>query len=52
MSLSVAPFDPKPMKISVLTAAFQELTPREARDADPDLAWVEEHIIEPESARR
>ncbi len=37
-------FQPKPMKISVLTAAFQELTPREKRDADPDLAiedWLE-----------
>ena len=44
MSPAVAPFDPKPMKISVLTAAFQELTPRERRDADPDLAieeWLE-----------
>ena len=26
------------MKISVLTAALQELTPREKRDPDPDLA--------------
>ena len=37
-------FAPKPMKISVLTAALQELTPRELRDADPDLAieeWLE-----------
>jgi sugar phosphate isomerase/epimerase len=37
-------YDPKPMKISVLTAALQELTPRERRDADPDLAieeWLE-----------
>ena len=44
MSPAVAPFDPKPMKISVLTAAFQELTPRDRRDADPDLAveeWLE-----------
>ena len=31
-------FDPKPMKLSVLTAALQELTPRERRDPDPDLA--------------
>ena len=41
--MSVAPFDPKPMKLSVLTAALQELTPRERRDPDPDLA-VEEWL--------
>jgi len=35
------PFEPKHMKISVLTAALQELTPREQRDADPDLAIEE-----------
>src|SRR5258708_25151175 len=32
------------MKVGVLTAALQELTPREVRDADPDRAieeWVE-----------
>jgi sugar phosphate isomerase/epimerase len=32
------------MKLSLLTAALQELTPRERRDADPDLAieeWLE-----------
>ena len=42
--MSVKPFEPKFMKIGVLTAALQELTPREKRDADPDLAieeWVE-----------
>ena len=36
-------FDPKFMKVGVLTAALQELTPREERDPDPDLAieeWV------------
>ena len=38
MSQSITPFCPKPMKISLLTAALQELTPRETRDADPDLA--------------
>jgi sugar phosphate isomerase/epimerase len=41
--MSVKPFDPKFMKIGVLTAALQELTPREKRDPDPDLAieeWV------------
>jgi sugar phosphate isomerase/epimerase len=37
------PFDPKLMKLSVLTAALQELTPRARRDADPDLA-VEEWL--------
>src|SRR5512136_1299874 len=39
--MPVAPFEPKFMKIGVLTAALQELTPREKRDPDPDLA-VEE----------
>ena len=37
-------YEPRPMKISVLTAALQELTPRDKRDADPDLAieeWLE-----------
>lgn len=34
-------FAPKPMKLSILTAALQELTPREQRDADPDLAIEE-----------
>ncbi len=44
MAKPAADFAPKPMKISVLTAALQELTPREKRDADPDLAieeWLE-----------
>ncbi|HET9130707.1 MAG TPA: TIM barrel protein, partial [Terriglobia bacterium] len=31
-------FEPKFMKIGVLTAALQELTPRNIRDADPDRA--------------
>src|SRR5829696_6181440 len=38
------PFEPKFMKVGVLTAALQELTPRDVRDADPDRAieeWVE-----------
>jgi len=38
------PFRPKRMKLSVLTAALQELTPRSRRDPDPDLAieeWLE-----------
>ena len=41
--MPVAAFEPKFMKIGVLTAALQELTPRDKRDADPDLAieeWV------------
>ena len=40
----VAGFMPRPMKLSILTAALQELTPRERRDPDPDLAieeWLE-----------
>ena len=41
MSKVTAAFDPQPMKISVLTAALQELTPRERRDPDPDLAIEE-----------
>ena len=41
--MSIKPFEPQFMKIGVLTAALQELTPREMRDPDPDLAieeWV------------
>lgn len=41
MSSKIAQFEPRSMKISVLTAALQELTPREKRDADPDLAIEE-----------
>ena len=36
-----APFEPRFMPLGVLTAALQELTPREQRDADPDLAIEE-----------
>src|ERR1043165_3039861 len=36
--MTVRAFDPKFMKMSVLTAALQELTPREIRDEDPDRA--------------
>jgi sugar phosphate isomerase/epimerase len=36
--MTVAPFAPKFMKVGVLTAALQELTPRAVRDADPDRA--------------
>ncbi|MGI9621830.1 MAG: sugar phosphate isomerase/epimerase family protein [Acidimicrobiales bacterium] len=38
------PFTPTYMPVGVLTAALQELTPRERRDPDPDLAieeWLE-----------
>ncbi len=42
--MTIAEYEPKPMKISVLTAALQELTPREQRDPDPDLA-VEEWLV-------
>ena len=37
-------FEPKFMKVGILTAALQELTPRAQRDADPDRAiedWLE-----------
>ena len=40
----MSPFAPKFMKVGVLTAALQELTPRETRDADPDRAiedWLQ-----------
>jgi sugar phosphate isomerase/epimerase len=43
-SMSSAPFRPTPMKLSIFTAALQELTPRAVRDADPDRAieeWLE-----------
>jgi sugar phosphate isomerase/epimerase len=36
--MSVQAFDPKYMKLGVLTAALQELTPRDVRDRDPDRA--------------
>ncbi len=36
--MSTKSFEPKFMKIGVLTAALQELTPREVRDPDPDRA--------------
>lgn len=40
----IKPFAPINMPVGVLTAALQELTPRAARDADPDLAieqWLD-----------
>jgi len=42
--MSSVPFSAKPMKLSIFTAALQELTPRAIRDADPDRAvedWLE-----------
>lgn len=42
--MTITPFEPKYMKLSILTAALQELTPREVRDPDPDRAieeWIE-----------
>ena len=43
-SVSPAPFRARPMRLSIFTAALQELTPRAVRDADPDRAiedWLE-----------
>lgn len=40
---SARPYEPTFMPVGVLTAALQELTPREKRDEDPDLA-VEEWL--------
>ena len=42
--MAIKAFAPKFMKVGVLTAALQELTAREVRDADPDRAiedWLE-----------
>ena len=41
--MTIQAFVPTFMKVGVLTAALQELTPREVRDADPDRA-IEEWI--------
>jgi len=41
--MPVRPFEPRFMKVGILSAALQELTPRETRDADPDRA-IEEWI--------
>src|SRR5919108_991349 len=38
------PFAPAFMKVGVLTAALQELTPRDVRDADPDRA-IEDWLV-------
>src|SRR3989304_950767 len=39
--MAIRSFEPRTMPIGVLTAALQELTPRERRDTDPDLAIEE-----------
>ncbi|HWZ89172.1 MAG TPA: TIM barrel protein, partial [Polyangiaceae bacterium] len=36
--MSITAFEPKYMKLGILTAALQELTPRKLRDEDPDRA--------------
>src|SRR5207249_12234702 len=41
--MAVKSFEPKFMKVGVLTAALQELTPRAVRDPNPDRA-VEEWL--------
>jgi len=41
--MTIRPFAPQFMKVGILTAALQELTPRETRDRDPDRAiedWI------------
>src|SRR4051812_35621792 len=41
--MPVRAFEPKFMKVGILTAALQELTPRHVREADPDRAvedWI------------
>src|SRR5262245_22332237 len=41
IAMAIQGFSPKFMKVGVLTAALQELTPREVRDPDPDRAIEE-----------
>jgi len=41
---TIRAFEPKFMKVGILSAALQELTPREVRDADPDRA-IEDWIV-------
>jgi len=43
MAMQIRPFTPRCMKVGILTAAMQELTPRDVRDRDPDRAiedWI------------
>jgi len=42
--MSITAFAPKFMQVGMLTAALQELTPRDVRDADPDRA-IEDWLI-------
>ena len=42
--MTVKSFEPKYMKLGVLTAALQELTPRAVRDKDPDRA-IEDWLV-------
>ena len=42
--MAITPFAPKVMKVGILTAALQELTPRDVRDADPDRA-IEDWLL-------
>jgi len=40
---TIRPFEPRFMKVGILSAALQELTPRDVRDKDPDRAiedWI------------
>ena len=42
--MAIRAFEPRFMKVGILSAALQELTPRAVRDADPDRAiedWIE-----------
>src|ERR671931_453255 len=42
--MTVRAFEPQFMQVGILTAALQELTPRDVRDADPDRAiedWLD-----------
>jgi sugar phosphate isomerase/epimerase len=39
--MAIKAFAPQHMKVGILTAAFQELTPRDVRDPDPDRAIEE-----------
>src|SRR5688572_17251484 len=42
--MAITPFAPRFMQVGVLTAALQELTARDVRDADPDRA-VEDWLV-------
>ncbi len=42
--MAIKAFEPKYMKLGILTAALQELTPRQERDEDPDRA-IEDWLV-------